>query len=198
MICILHVFGSPRAAWARIILQSTDTEFRYDFKSSQVFRLRKKEKEMYFKNLKKRKKKRKHLFGGLHLRTLTLHPFPSTFFVSFARKFTRQEHAPYDTHATHCQFCSWKRLLESVVTYSLQRSAILYAHSTYPSSILSLSCTLYSCLFHSRSLLSFYQIYLYTYLFLCCTFFRQYSNAFTLCTSFLAGPWRRRAGCWPD
>lgn len=39
---------------------------------------------------------------------------------------------------------------------------------------------------------------LFTYLLFCCTFFRQYANAFTLYTSFLAGPWRKRAGCWPD
>lgn len=100
-----------------IILQSADTEFRYDFKSSQVFRLRrKKEKEIYFKNLKKTG----NIFSAhykLHLRTLTLYPslFSSRSSNSRAK----------NTHPTTRTLLS--SVLEndlSVVIYSLQRSAI--------------------------------------------------------------------------
>lgn len=188
-ICILHVFGSPRAAWARIILQSTDTEFRYDFKSSQVFSFKKKKrkKEMYFKNLKK--KKRKHLFGALQItstHTHALHPFlPS--FLSLAKN-------THPTTRTVTQFCSWIRLLESVVTYSLQRSRY-FIRTIYISIYHSLFLS-YIHLSLSFSCSSFYQIYL-PILLLCCTFFRQYSNAFygfTLCTLFPGRPVAKESG----
>jgi len=94
-ICILHVFGSPRAAQAWIIFQSA--EFRYDFKSSQVFRLRrKKEKEMYFKNLEKKR----NIFSAhykLHLRTTHA---PSFFFLFFRS----QIHAPSTRTLRHTRY----------------------------------------------------------------------------------------------
>lgn len=98
-IVILHVFGSPRAAWARIILQSTDTEFRYDFKSSQMFRLRrKKEKRNIFQELEKKKetsfrRTTNYIYSHSHI---------SFFFLIFRFAKFMQE----DIHAT--QFSSWK------------------------------------------------------------------------------------------
>lgn len=154
---------------------------------------------MYFKNLKKRKKKG-NIFSAdyiyAHSRSI---PFLLLFsFLSLANSRAKNTHPTTRTllivnSVPENDF--WNPSLPTRYNVPLFYMHNLHIRLAFS---LSLSCTLYSCLFHSRSLLSFYQIYLYTYLFLCCTFFRQYSNAFTLCTSFLAGPWRRRAGCWPD
>jgi len=143
-----------------------------------VFRLRrKKEKEIYFKNLKKKKE------TSFRRTTNYIYAHSRSILLSFSRS---PNSRAKNTHPTIRTLLS--SVLEndlSVVIYSLQHSAI-FIRTIYHSLVHSL----YSCLPHSRSPSSFYQIYL-PILLLCCTFFRQYSNAFTV-LRYVHVSWRAR------
>lgn len=139
---------------------------------------------MYFKNLKKKRETSfRRTTNYIYAHSHTSHPF----FLFLL--FRSQIHAK----RTLTLLSSWKRLLESVVSYSLQRSAILYARSTYLSSILSCPRTLHPFLSHSRSFhLSTKSIYLITFLVVHSSFFfRQYSNAFMV-LRYIHLSWRAR------
>lgn len=144
---------------------------------------------MYFKTWKKKE----NIFSAhykLHLRILTLISFVS--FLSFAKK-TRAR----DAHAT--QFCSWKRLLESLSLLTLlviTNSAILYARSTYLSSILSHSPVLPFTLAFSISTRSIY-LSTISLLYILPPAIQCFMD-FTLCTFFSTGLWRKRVGYWPN
>lgn len=154
MICILHVFDSPHAPRESGYHSSVGgygVSIWFQVQSSVSFK-KKKRKRNIFQELEKN---RKHLFGALQITSTHTHALSFSLFFSLV-KFTRQEHASYDTHAT--QFCSWKRL---VCRYLLVTTFRYFYTHDLPSTIL--SCTLYSCLPHSRSPSSFYQIYLPIY-----------------------------------
>lgn len=140
------------------------------------------------------KKKRGNIFSAhykLHLRTLML---SILFFLLFSR-------------SPRIRILRHARLLSSVPEYDFWNLslptrynvlAILYARSTYPSTILSFSRT-FICLSHSRARPSTRSIYLFYF-----SVVHSSASTLTLFTvlryvhSFLAGPWRKRAGCWPD
>lgn len=147
---------------------------------------RKKEKEMYFKNLKK---KRKHLFGALHklhLRTFTLHPFFPFSFLSLANSRQSVLFLKITTSGNR------RYLLVTTSRYFIRSTSV--QHSLISSHPISLSLSF-------SFLLSFYQIYLPIYFSVVHSSASIRSNAFMvlrLYTSFLTGPWRKRAGSWPD
>lgn len=136
---------------------------------------------MYFKNLKK-----KHLFGALQITSTHTHaPSFSLLFLSFSRKFTRQEHAPYDTHAN-----SVLKTTSGICRYVLVTNVpLVYTHLH---TRLTFSRVLaFSTPFLSFSLPPVLLPDLSTYLFLCCTFFRQYTNAFMV-LRYIHLSWRAR------
>lgn len=138
--------------------------YRYDFKSSQMFRLRRKKekKEMYFKKLGEKKGNIFSAHYKLHL--LTLH-ISSFFSPSFARKNPcRRIHS-----RSYSILFPEKRLLEFVSLPTRYNISATFIRTIYISSILSCPRTLHPFLSLSLSLLfsfpylSTKSIYLFTF-----------------------------------
>lgn len=156
-----------RIAWARIILQSTDTPiwriFRYDSKYSLTSFKRRRKKKCISKL-----EKRKHLFGVLQITSTHSHAHFSSLF-SHSQKKRNTRRAYYSV--LFLKTTSGISVANYVTRYYKFRYFIRTIYIS-ASSILALSRSLsYSRFLH------LYQVYLSIYLLSpCCTFFRQQSN----------------------
>lgn len=137
---------------------------------------------MYFKNLKKKTSFRRTTnYIYAHSRSILL----SSPFLSLSRKFTRQEHAPYDTHAnsvlkTTSGICRYMLVTNVPLVYTHLHTRLAFSR------VLALSTP-----FLSFSLPPVLLPDLSTYLLLCCTSFRQYTNAFMV-LRYIHLSWRAR------
>lgn len=187
-IVILHVFGSPprRVSPDHSSIDGYGISIWFQVQSNVSFKKKKRKKKYISRTWKK---KRKHLFGALQITSTHTPHFFLFSYLSF-RKIHARGHSRYS-------ILFLKRTTSGIRRYLLITTFRYFIRMIYiTSSILSCPRTPHPFLSHSRS--PVFLPNLFTYLLFCCTFFRQYSNALTLYTSFLAGPWRKRAGCWPD
>lgn len=181
---------SSRIAWARIILQSTDTPiwriFRYDSKCSLTSFKRRRKKKCISKL-----EKRKHLFGALQITSTHSHAHSSSLFSHSQKK---KKYATRILLSSVPENDFWNLCRYSYVTRYYKFRYFIRTIYISASSILALSRSLsYSRFLHLYQ--AYLSIYTISLLYILPPAIQCFM-VFTLCTFLSIGLWRKRVGCW--